>query len=128
MQVEIATTTRLTSSLDVERVTKRFYEEFKQQRETFQAWVRGIPEERDRRWYASVILHRLLFASFLQANGFLNNNPDYLRERLVWSKTHLGPDRYYRDVLRLLFWQGFACEPARRNPRVTQILGSIPYL
>ncbi|WP_322512840.1 Eco57I restriction-modification methylase domain-containing protein [Chloroflexus sp.] len=129
MQIEFAKrTTRLTNSFEVERVTKRFYEEFKQQREAFQAWVRGIPVEHDRRWYASVILHRLLFVSFLQANGFLNNNPDYLRERLAWSKAHLGPNRYYRDVLRLLFWQGFACEPARRNPRVTQILGSIPYL
>ncbi len=115
-------------NLDVEGVTKKFYEEFKRQREAFQTFLAGIPLDSDQRWYVSVMLNRLMFISFIQAKGFLNHNPDYLRERLAWSKATLGPDRYYRGFLRVLFFQGFALEPGQRGADVNQMLGTIPYL
>ncbi|MBX0329916.1 SAM-dependent methyltransferase [Oscillochloris sp. ZM17-4] len=128
-RIEISkVTARVSKNLDVESVTKKFYDEFKRQREEFQTFLRGIPLDSDQRWYVSVMLNRLMFISFIQAKGFLNHNPDYLRERLAWSKATLGPDRYYRGFLRVLFFQGFALEPAQRGAEVNQTLGTIPYL
>ncbi|MEI6779014.1 MAG: SAM-dependent methyltransferase, partial [Chloroflexales bacterium] len=128
-RIEISkVTARVSKNLDVEGVTKKFYEEFKRQREEFQTFLAGIPLDSDQRWYVSVMLNRLMFISFIQAKGFLNHNPDYLRERLAWSKATLGPDRYYRGFLRVLFFQGFAREPGQRGADVHQMLGTIPYL
>ncbi len=117
-----------TQDVNTERVANHFYEEFQQQREAFQASIRGIPAEHDRNWYASVLISRLMFIYFIQQKGFLNNNTDYLRERLEWSTTHRGPHRYYRDVLQTLFFQGLSCEPKQRNSAVNQLLGDVPYL
>lgn len=117
-----------TQYVDTEQVAKHFYAEFQQQREAFQASIRGIPAEQDRNWYASVLINRLMFIYFIQQKGFLNNNTDYLRERLEWSTTHRGPHRYYRDVLQTLFFQGLSCEPRQRDPAVNQLLGDVPYL
>ncbi|OAN48380.1 hypothetical protein A6A03_08345 [Chloroflexus islandicus] len=128
MRIAITPSAQITHHLQVEQITKRFYAECKQHHDALQALVRGIPAESDRRWYASVMLNRLLFIAFLQAKGCLNQNRDYLRERLAWSKEHLGPDRYYRDVLRPLLFEGFARPPAQRTPEVHQRLGTIPYL
>ncbi|WP_322494420.1 Eco57I restriction-modification methylase domain-containing protein [Chloroflexus sp.] len=128
MRITTTSSVRITRHLHLDQITKRFYAECKQHHDALQTFVRGIPAESDRRWYASVILNRLLFIAFLQAKGFLNQNRDYLRERLAWSKAHLGPDRYYRDVLRALFFEGFARPPAQRTPEVQRMLGTIPYL
>jgi hypothetical protein len=39
-----------------------------------------VTEERDRRWYASVLLNRLMFVYFLQQRGFLDGgNYRYLQ-------------------------------------------------
>ena len=128
-RIEISkVTARVSKNLDVETVTKKFYSEFDRQRSAFQTFLSGIPIESNQRWYVSVMLNRLMFIYFIQAKGFLNGNPDYLRERLEWSKAKLGPDRYYRDFLRVLFFQGFALEPAQRDAEVNTKLGSIPYL
>ena len=121
-------TARVAKNLDVESVTKQFYEAFKRQREAFQQFLVGIPLASDQRWYVSVMLNRLMFIAFIQGKGFLNHNPDYLRERLAWSKATLGPDRYYRGFLRVLFFQGFALEAHERGAQVNQMLGTIPYL
>ena len=54
--VEVAS--RLQKALDVERVTKKFYKEFSTQHLAFLDLIQGIEDERQRRWYASVLLNR----------------------------------------------------------------------
>lgn len=128
-RIEISkVTARVSKNLDVEHVTKKFYDEFKRQREDFQKFLRGIPVESDQRWYVSVMLNRLMFIYFIQAKGFLNGNTDYLRERLEWSKKTLGANHYYKGFLHVLFFQGFALEPGQRSTEVNKKLGKIPYL
>ena len=86
--------TRLKKALDIERVTKKFFRDFDQQRLEFLDLIIGIDDDRQRRWYASVLLNRLMFIYFLQKKGFLDNaNQKYLQEKLVESKTlpPLGP-------------------------------------
>jgi len=46
---------RLRVALDVERVTKKFYGEFQEQRIAFLELIKGISNEAQRRWYASVL-------------------------------------------------------------------------
>jgi hypothetical protein len=70
---------RLQKALDIEKVTKRFYEDFKQERLNFFASIKGIDDERDRRWYTSALLNRLMFIYFLQRKWFIDNgNINYL--------------------------------------------------
>ncbi len=66
--VEVAR--RLKLGLDVEKVTKKFYGEFQEQHLAFIELISGISDERQRRWYASVLLNRLMFIWFLQRRRF----------------------------------------------------------
>ena len=118
-------TRRLASSLDVERVTKRFYNEFSTLRIDFINLIEGIDRESDRQWYGSVLLHRLMFIYFLQKKGFIQNNTNYLDDKLIASQQR-GPDRYYAEFLQALFFEGFA-KPNPSEP-AKQLLGPIKYL
>jgi hypothetical protein len=62
---------RLKEALDVEKVTKKFYKEFYDQHIAFLELINGIKDERDRRWYASILLNRLMFIYFLQRKHFI---------------------------------------------------------
>ncbi len=120
--VEVAR--KLQAALDVERVTKKFYGDFKVHLEWFVQQIQGIDQENDRRWYASVILNRLMFIYFLQFKGFVDGNPNYLRDKL----DGLGDGDFYRDFLTPLFFEGFAKAAPNRSPQVRKLLGEIRYL
>ncbi len=120
---------RLKDALDVERVTRRFFNEFQRLHTEFLALIEGIPDDRDCRWYASVILNRLMFIYFMQGKGFLDSgNYNYLQDRLDLSKQRFGENRYFRDFLRPLFFEGFAREEHERDSQTRALLGQIPYL
>ena len=91
-------TGRLAAALDIERVTKRFYNEFSGLRLNFINMIEGIPEDSDRFWYASVLLNRLMFIYFLQKKGFIQDNGNYLDGKLEESRER-GADRYYSEFL-----------------------------
>ncbi|GAB4211759.1 MAG: hypothetical protein OHK0022_46690 [Roseiflexaceae bacterium] len=118
---------RVNKNLDVESVTKRFYDEFTRQRKAFQDFLSGIPLESDQRWYVSVLLNRLMFIYFIQSKRFLDNKPNYLVDKLEESKQD-GENRYYRRFLRTLFFKGFALEPQERDQETRKLLGNVPYL
>lgn len=125
---------RLKDALDVERVTKRFFSEFEKEHLAFTELIEGIPDERDRRWYASVMLNRLMFIYFLQRKFFIDGgNDQYLQARLAESQAR-GKDLYYRDFLRVLFFEGFAKPKEKRGKdeadraRINTLLGDIRYL
>ena len=119
---------RLREALDVEQVTKRFYSEFQEQHNAFLARIEGIEAERDRRWYTSILLNRIMFVYFLQKKGFLDGGDQaYLRRKLDASRKE-GPELFYRRFLKLLFFEGFARPAAERSPEARHLLGAIPYL
>ncbi len=121
-------TSRVKGAFDVERVTKRFYDLFKTEHETFLKFLKGIPDEEMERWYVSVMLNRLMFIYFIQKKGFLNNDGDYLRNKLAQCRKELGKDRYYSDFLCPLFFEGFAKRKEDRSDKVGKLLGEVPYL
>ncbi|MGO8670232.1 MAG: hypothetical protein ACLQVD_02525 [Capsulimonadaceae bacterium] len=73
---------RLKDAFDRERLTKRFYDHFKTEHDAFLKFINGIPDADIARWYASVMINRLMFIYFIQAKGFLDGKPKYLRAKL----------------------------------------------
>lgn len=125
--VEVAA--RLKKSLDVEKVTKKFYREFYEQHLAFLELIQGIDDERQRRWYASVLLNRLMFIYFLQRKHFLDNgNLNYLQDKLAESRRTLGKDQFFDTFLRALFFEGFAKPEEGRSPEARRLVGNIRYL
>jgi Putative DNA-binding domain len=119
---------RLRNALDVERVTKKFYREFYDEHIAFIDFIEGIRDEKQRRWYASVLLNRLMFIYFLQRKGFIDyGDLNYLQNKLAQSRAR-GRDLYYSDFLRLLFFEGFAKPEDQRSAVARQVLGCIKYL
>ncbi len=124
----VEVTERLSNALDVERVTRKFYKEYEDQRLAFVKLIKGISSERDRHWYASVLLNRLMFIYFLQRKHFLDNaDRDYLQNKLATTKKR-GNDKYYSEFLKVLFFEGFAVPSEQRTKRANKILGDIKYL
>ena len=119
---------RLQKSLDVEKVTKKFYKEFQLEHQEFLEHVHGIDNEGDRRWYTSVILNRLMFVYFLQKKGFIDGGKtQYLRKKLTESQKR-GSDRFYNEFLETLFFEGLAKPERDRSPEVQRTLGQVCYL
>ncbi len=119
---------RLKAALDVERVTKKFYGEFDTQRLAFVEHIQGINDDHQRRWYASVLMNRLMFIWFLQRKGFLDGaDRDYLTNKLAASKKR-GADTFYSGFLKSLFFEGFAQPELARSPAARALLGKIRYL
>jgi len=120
-------TGRVARAFDVERLTKRFYDQFAKEHQHFLAFLKGVQDVQGRDWYASVMLNRLMFLYFIQKKGFLNGDTNYLRTKLDASAQR-GPNRYYRDFLLVLFFQGLACDERVRSAEVNRLLGNVPYL
>ncbi|MBI1987901.1 MAG: SAM-dependent methyltransferase, partial [Nitrospinae bacterium] len=120
-------TRRARAAFDVERVTRRFYDRFKAEHAAFLRFLQGVPDEEMQRWYASVMINRLMFIYFIQKKGFLDSDPNYLRNRLAQSQQR-GQDRFYADFLCPLFFEGFAKKEGERPAATNRLLGKVPYL
>jgi len=118
---------RVRSTFDVARVTRKFFDQFKDEHSSLSKFLQGIPDEDMKAWYVSVILNRLMFVYFIQKKGFLDNNLHYLQAQLAKSKQK-GVDRYYHEFLCPLFFKGFALKEQERDSKTRQLLGDIPYL
>jgi hypothetical protein len=60
------TAKRVRAGLDIETVTKAFFKDFQEEHGKLLEAIEGIPDPGERRWYASVLLNRLMFIWFLQ--------------------------------------------------------------
>ncbi len=123
---------RIAAALDVEKTTKKFFKAYQEQHLALLEHIQGIANERDKRWYASVLLNRLMFVWFLQKKGFLQDQNglqcfDYLREQLQISEQR-GANRFYGEFLAALFFEAFAKPEAERSPEARALTGQIPYL
>lgn len=118
---------RLEAAFDVEKVTKKFYDHFKKEHDAFLEFLAGIPEEDMQKWYVSVMLNRLMFIYFIQKKGFLNSDQYYLQNKLT-EMQEIGTDKYYKEFLCPLFFEGFAKPEDARDGDMRNLLGTIPYL
>jgi len=112
-----------------EKVTKQFYDKFKKEHGAFLQFIKGISDKTNQEWYASLMLNRLMFCYFIQKKGFLDNNTNYLRDKLQACKAKKGKVKFYsfyRDFLLVLFHKGLN-EPTQ-SPDTKIEIGKIPYL
>ena len=122
---------RVRAALDVEKVTKRFYELFRAELTAFGKFIEGITAEGDRDWYASLMLNRMMFVYFVQKQGFLDEDLDYLRNRLKMVQEQSGTghfQQFYRLFLLRLFHEGLGQPAAQRAPDLAVLLGKVPFL
>ncbi len=144
--VDVCTAVHTAFKVNTSKITKEFYRSFKQQHEEFAGFIEGIPkdekkgktEEKERKWYASVMLNRLMFCYFIQKKGFLDLDFNYLgnKFRQVTSgqldlTTESGASAgkffsFYRTFLRALFSDGL--NSPRHSPDFEKRFGRIPYL
>lgn len=124
-------TTRLARAFDMARVTRRFYTAFKTELEAFTGFIQGLTEAAPRAWYASLTINRLMFIYFFQKKGFLDDNPNYLGDKLaeVSAAGHKGQfQTFYRLFLRRLFHEGLGRPEGARDKKLVALLGRVPYL
>ena len=122
-------------TVNSEKITKDFYAGFKKQHKAFAEFITGIDDHieatknKNKQWYASVMLNRLMFCYFIQKKGFLNFNVHYLREKLNEVRAQEGENKFYnfyRSFLRRLFQDGLNTPTHTKD--FTDIFGKIPYL
>ena len=123
--------------INSEKITKDFYTGFRKEHTNFARFITGIDDEitdlkknRNKQWYTSVMLNRLMFCYFIQKKGFLDRNVNYLRDKLAWVKNEKGENRFYGT-----FYQGFlvslfhdGLNSPRHQQDFVQKYGRIPYL
>lgn len=120
---------------NTDKVTKKFYDEFKKYHTKFLGYIENIDDElkdtenRNKQWYASIMLNRLMFCYFIQKKGFLDSNIHYLQEKLKETRQSTGKNNFYsfyRDFLLALFHEGLGKPKISRATKIN--LGNIPYL
>jgi hypothetical protein len=113
-------------AFDVEKVTKKFFNDFV---EIFAAVAKDIRKHND--WEQEVVeketqtlLNRLLFLYFIQRKGWLNRERDYLYKRF---KEHFSDDKdgtsYYSRFLHPLFMR-----LSTEIEEAASVLGDVPFL
>lgn len=80
--VDVKSRVRKGFTVNYDAVTKRFYDHFKKEHESFKKAIEGIVDKTDLDWYTSVTLNRLMFCYFIQKKGFLDNDTNYLQNKL----------------------------------------------
>ena len=123
-------------AINSEKITKDFYDGFKKEHNAFAKFITGIDDQidtkqnRNKQWYTSVMLNRLMFCYFIQKKGFLDSDVNYLKNKLQWCQREKGEDRFfssfYKGFLVQLFQDGLN-SPTHR-PEFEQVYGRIPYL
>ena len=123
-------------SVNSEKITKDFYAGFKKEHNAFAQFITGIDDtielknNRNKQWYTSVMLNRLMFCYFIQKKGFLDSNVNYLRDKLKWCQDEKGENRFFKS-----FYQGFLMQlfqdglnSPTHNRDFETVYGRIPYL
>lgn len=135
--VDVKQRIQQTFAVNSEKITKDFYAGFKREHDAFVKFIVGIDDEitdlkanRNKQWYASVMLNRLMFCYFIQKKGFLDSNVNYLRDKLAWCQQQRGENQFFKS-----FYQGFLVQlfqdglNALSHKREFELVyGKIPYL
>jgi len=127
--IDVVSRVNTNFAANAERVTKKFYDAFRKEHDALLKYISNIKDTLDRKWYASIMLNRLMFCYFMQRRGFLNGDRNYLRNKLGECKKTLGKDKYYsfyRSFLTVLFQKGFGTH--EHSAKITALIGNIPYL
>jgi hypothetical protein len=115
------------NALDRERITRRFFVEFRRHRAELAAGLAGLPSgvQQDRLDLALILLGRLLFLYFVQRKRWLGGDTAYIRHLYDDALDHQLP--FYRARLKPLFF-GALNRPPEKRSRAALDLGDLPFL
>lgn len=123
-------------AINSEKITKDFYSGFNKEHKAFAEFITGIDDQtatkdnKNKQWYTSVMLNRLMFCYFIQKKGFLNGDENYLSNKLRWVQEKKGKNQFFHS-----FYKGFLVQLFRgglNSPKHDEafedMYGRIPYL
>src|SRR5207245_1741214 len=92
-------------AFDVEAVTQRFFEQYRQVFERVEASNQGIADANRKRMFTQRLFNRLMFIAFIQKKGWLTfgSDRDYLEA--LWHDYKMGStvENFYESRLKPLF-------------------------
>ncbi len=123
-------------AINSEKITKDFYAGFNKEHKAFAEFITGIDDQtatkdnKNKQWYTSVMLNRLMFCYFIQKKGFLDGDENYLGNKLRWVQEKKGKNQFFHS-----FYKGFLVQLFRgglnspnHDDAFEDIYGRIPYL
>ncbi|MCS7272610.1 MAG: BREX-1 system adenine-specific DNA-methyltransferase PglX [Fimbriimonadales bacterium] len=128
---------RIREAFSVEKVTEKFYQDFRRLFEEAEALITGVPAGEPKRLFTLKLFNRLLFVRFLERKGWLrfDKRRDYLRA--LWEDyraNRADDDTFYNACLKPLFF-GALNNPQQRNLMginqgglLRSLVGEVPYL
>jgi hypothetical protein len=134
--VDVKERVQSTFAINSEKITKDFYMGFNKEHQAFAEFITGIDDQispknnKNKQWYTSVMLNRLMFCYFIQKKGFLDGDENYLRNKLHWTQEQKGTNHFfksfYRGFLIHLFHEGL--NSPNHDDDFEGQYGRIPYL
>ena len=134
--VDVKARVQGTFAVNSEKITKDFYSGFAKEHKSFAGFITGIDDHiatkdnKNKQWYTSVMLNRLMFCYFIQKKGFLNGDENYLRNKLRWVQEKKGNNKFFKS-----FYKGFLVQLFRgglnsptHDDAFEDVYGRIPYL
>jgi len=132
---------RIDEAFNVERVTEKFFQDFKDMLTCVEDELKRLTNYRDTNWaneYALRLLSRIMFLYFLQRKRWLNDNPRFMRDFFAKYQEHREKGaNFHRDWLNALFFSAFNKRWDKLNsdefkkrfpPEILQALQNAPYL
>jgi hypothetical protein len=114
-------------AFDVEKVTKKFYEEYAAAFTEVEGRIKdasGIKDAENLRLFTQTLFNRLMFLRFIERKGWLqfNDRRDYLAA--LMQAAGIGKKSVYQSRLRPLFFEGLAIEGKQESAAI----GKVPFL
>lgn len=125
------------TAFDVEKVTKKFFEEYARVFGKAEKLISGFSDSGRRRLFTQRLFNRLMFIAFVQKKGWLKygGQGDYLSA--LWKdycRRKPEQDNFHRDRLKLLFFTALDTKHEvdlvgiRPDGVLNNLVGEVPYL
>lgn len=114
-------------AFSVKSVTDEFFATLKEVFEAVQAGVKGLEGE-DRRFFAELVVNRMVFLKFVEKKGWLDGDQNYLYNRFQEHGRNNYCNNYWRHFLCDFFFEGLCKEKDQRTKTVNELLGNVPFL
>jgi type I restriction-modification system DNA methylase subunit len=114
-------------AFDVEKVTDKFFDEYKLVFNAVEGSIEGIKDAEQKRLFTQKLFNRLMFIAFVQKKGWLdfNGSKDYFKALWLDYKKSKSAGNFYSDRLSHLFFKGLN-DLDRQGDK--KLIGDVPYL
>jgi type I restriction-modification system DNA methylase subunit len=114
-------------AFDVEKVTDKFFDEYKLVFDAVEGSIEGIKDSEQKRLFTQKLFNRLMFIAFVQKKGWLdfNGNKDYFKTLWQDYERSGSAGNFYSDRLSHLFFKGLN-DLDRQGDK--KLIGNVPYL